>query len=849
MKIKKQVIRNYIWKNQNKYISIGIALSVMMIFSLIQIGESISLQYKTMLTTGYSYDIALKNLSETEEKKLVNYLEAQDGMESYGYEKDILWVDIPGHEEYEYSFLTVYKEGHPFPSGSIEITDGIAPKKAYEVVLEQEVAQVLGVTVGDCINLPIHDSEKLLQCTVTGTYASQDLPEEFSNCTWILVSNLTKDALEKEGIPLETNITAMTVTIAKGEYDQVKVEKLANELREILNSHYDEWLQKEELGQEITETERKQYEDLQERVYVNLQKKEIIEDAQIGQEQFLWIVILALAVAISMILLIYNNISLMTKKRMREYSILRCIGMDHKYLRKLLWIEIGCYAGVGIPFGIILGNILNRIVAKKIISYISGKDMGVIQSPYSYLIAIGISIVAIVLANLQLLIKIKDMTPIEGMNYQDDSFFKKKVTKKMKKRKNLINFLAERNIRRNFGKSMIVVVSLTCCMTLLLVIAYFGTAMRNYLMLEDCYKQKISDFETYIEAGSVTYSNPEAKNSEYVYPENIGEDVEIPGILQCYRFNDFTYTVEDGKEGDYIKWSGTIVLFDDAMLQKLMEDYEELQQLDLSEEILIYVSSEDYQLRNLKNGRQAENNCYINKKQEVELNISAVDDFENVFTEKIKVNAYLKDLNLKDKKWTQLQNSYFIANEKLVKRLYGTVGYNHVLFSVIDDKTVKQKIKDTYVKNVNGAIFNNYVLGSEEDQRLLKGVIYLLVYLVVSMSLTGFSNMSNTMKANLMTRRRENAIMRAIGMSQKTEKKVILKENLRLVTYALIASVILGFICNTTVVFVFFGEFTFYWYVYISLVILFFVLSTVVLELTLKRQYQQTIIENLIRNE
>ena len=53
--------------------------------------------------------------------------------------------------------------------------------------------------------------------------------------------------------------------------------------------------------------------------------------------------------------------------------------------------------------------------------------------------------------------------------------------------------------------------------------------------------------------------------------------MEISGIRQCYRFNDFSYTVEDGKKGDYIKWSGNIVLFDDAMLQKLKEDYAELQ--------------------------------------------------------------------------------------------------------------------------------------------------------------------------------------------------------------------------------------------------------------------------------
>ncbi len=117
------------------------------------------------------------------------------------------------------------------------------------------------------------------------------------------------------------------------------------------------------------------------------------------------------------------------------------------------------------------------------------------------------------------------------------------------------------------------------------------------------------------------------------------------------------------------------------------------------------------------------------------------------------------------------------------------------------------------------------------------------------MSLAGFSNMSNTMKANLMTRRRENGIMRALGMTQKMEKRMIIKENLRLVTYALIASFILGFIINTVIILVLMGEFTFYWYVYIVLAILFFVMSTCVLELTLQRQYQHSIIENLIRDE
>ena len=82
-------------------------------------------------------------------------------------------------------------------------------------------------------------------------YASADLPDEMSDCTWILVSNLTKDALEKDGIKLEMNTTAMTATIAKEDYVEEKVEKLASELRTVLNPHYDDWLKREVNGEKV----------------------------------------------------------------------------------------------------------------------------------------------------------------------------------------------------------------------------------------------------------------------------------------------------------------------------------------------------------------------------------------------------------------------------------------------------------------------------------------------------------------------------------------------------------------------------------------------------------------------
>lgn len=857
MKLKRKVLRNFILKNHNKFISIGIALSVMMIFSLIQIGESLSLQYKSMLTSSFSYDIAIQDVTEQEEKVLVEYLEQQEDMESYGYEKDILWVDIPNHTEYKYSFLTIYKEGHPFPCGDINIVEGTIPKDTYEIGVDSEIAKLLGLSVGDKLDLPIHKSKKTLGCTVSAIYESLNLPEEYNDTTWILISNKTKETLENTKIPLETDTTALTVTISKGKYEEEKVEELVEILRSKINSNYDKLLKKVNLGEVLTKAEQKQYEGIQGKIYENVSKKEIIEDSKIADKQFYLLIVMSIIIAISMILLIYNNISLLTKKRMYDYSILRCIGMNRKYLGKMLWIEIVCYACIGIVLGLLLGNVLNTLVANKIIFFITGNDARVIQTPYSYLISIGISIVAIVIANLQILLKIKRISPIEGLKYQEDfsDFFieksrrKKTKKKKTQSKKKILSFIAKRNMERNFSKSIIVILSLMICMTLLFVIAHFGATMNFSLSGVDSYKQEISNYETYIEAGTIAYNNPEAKNEKYIYPERMGKDIFIPGISQQYRFNDLSYCVTDATEGDFLAWGGKMVLFDDAMIQKLQEDNNALKEIDTSKEILIYVSFQDYELQNI-NGIQAENNCYIDEKQGVNLEITGVDNIDNVFTEHFILTACLKDVYLSDQKWDQNGQGYFIANEKLVKRLYGTVGYNHILFDLEEDnKETKESIKEMYVENVEGAIFNNYKLGSEEDQRMLKGVICLLAYLVAATALVGFSNMSNTIQANLVSRRKENGIMRALGMSKKMQETVILKENIRMVTYALLASTIIGFLVNTTIALAFFGIFMCYWYVYVILAVLFYNISIWVIKLTLKHQHQVTIIENLMGNE
>ena len=60
------------------------------------------------------------------------------------------------------------------------------------------------------------------------------------------------------------------------------------------------------------------------------------------------------------ILNIINSISMSVSARMKQYGILRAIGMDDAQLKRMISAEAGTYAVSGLVVGIALGLVLNR---------------------------------------------------------------------------------------------------------------------------------------------------------------------------------------------------------------------------------------------------------------------------------------------------------------------------------------------------------------------------------------------------------------------------------------------------------------------------------------------------------
>lgn len=90
---------------------------------------------------------------------------------------------------------------------------------------------------------------------------------------------------------------------------------------------------------------------------------------------------------------IVNSISMSVSARMKQYGILRAIGMDDAQLKRMISAEAGTYAVSGLVVGIALGLVLNRMLYTRLITHYFG---AVWQVPWGCLAVIVVVVLAAV---------------------------------------------------------------------------------------------------------------------------------------------------------------------------------------------------------------------------------------------------------------------------------------------------------------------------------------------------------------------------------------------------------------------------------------------------------------------
>ncbi len=168
-------------------------------------------------------------------------------------------------------------------------------------------------------------------------------------------------------------------------------------------------------------------------------------------------------------LLIYNVFDIAVMQEIRRYGLYRTIGMSRKQVRKLINGQAVRLSGLGIPFGMLVGFYIGKAALPAIMNNLSNSytniAVEVSLSPAIFIGAAALTALTVFLSTRKPVRVAANIPPIEAFHYADRA-----VSSRKSKKSALgadIPRLAWSNLGRNRRRTAFIMVSLTLCIVLL----------------------------------------------------------------------------------------------------------------------------------------------------------------------------------------------------------------------------------------------------------------------------------------------------------------------------------------------------------------------------------------------
>lgn len=495
--------------------------------------------------------------------------------------------------------------------------------------------------------------------------------------------------------------------------------------------------------------------------------------------------ILVAIIMVSSIFLIYNSFNISMNERIHQFGILSSIGATSKQLRNSVLFEGICIGIIGIPIGIVVG-----IISIKLVIPIVAKNFGNIF-PTDVALTLSVSFPVIVVAALVSLITILISayipakkavnTPImECIRQTNEIKTEAKVVKISKFSRRIYGLegtLALKNFKRNKKRYRSIVLSLTLSIVLFISGNVFGTTLKR---ISELYVVDI-DYDILFTAENID-------DSERLLLYNKLKSVD--GVYESMSQTVFEYScainTNDLSEL-YQEYSGYTTKDEIVQLPMYLQFIEDSEYLRFIEEKGLpteeYVGQHSKMIAvakqqvNNQDGSVEVLNVFAN--DSVICNVSPKTEDESTIEQDITmtlVDTYSVDPIIQVDKQNPLAFimilPYSLKENFETTNIHSYIGFsffsNDPLQSVGEMETIIQKT----------GITSNYALYSVHsmvDQfRSLTFVVDVFTYFfVIMISLIAIANVFNTISTNIKLRKRELAMLRSIGMSDRSFNKMM----------------------------------------------------------------------------
>ena len=694
---------------------------------------------------------------------------------TYFYEKPIGFSKIESSNEYKpYMYITSVNKEY---FDELKLIEGSFPKNENEAVISNHV-----ITNGG-LNYKVGD-------IVTFTYGSRNIDGDITLANSELVDGefLTNEGTHTYkivGIVDRSNFESYSASGYTAFTLDVNSDKGNANLYVMFNKNKKIIKQSEELAKELNYDGDINYNSTLLALYGESTYGNVM--SSMGG---MMIIMLSL-VSIGCIIVIYNSFAISVMERKKEFGLLSSIGATKRQLSHTVFFEAVVVGVIGIILGILgayigIGCVI--LIINNLISDILEYKLHLVTNPLFIIIPVIFMIVVIGLSAFIPSRRASKVSPIEAIRQNDDI----KINKKKIKTSKLVNKLfgiegeiALKNIKRNKKKYRVTVVSLFISIVLFISFSSYMNYTLNTassVMGEVPYDYQISYF------GDDPNNDKEAldKINEIVKSSDVKEYVSYSvsnlSIIGNYTYSDEYLDFYKSAYGDdgikalnNLKYQYiSIYILDDNSYNK----YKKLIGIDNDSVILL----NKFKGVSYGNNKRVNYNIPVINNGNINIKICNFDNDEDVDTTKY-CNKNIDNIFVTNKSFDLIEEFSYMDDFKLIvnKKLYDSISdssTHYTQFNIISDNTnnIDKLTKDLdKYSNVN---YTNIKEAMRQANNLIL-VVKILMYGFISLvTLIGVTSVFNTISTSMALRKREFAVLRSIGLTNRGFNKILFFESL-----------------------------------------------------------------------
>ena len=693
---------------------------------------------------------------------------------TYFYEKPIGFSKIESSNEYKpYMYITSVNKEY---FNELKLVDGSFPKNENEVVISNHVITNGGLNykVGDIVTF------KYGKRNIEGndTLANSELVDgEFltneGTYTYKIVGIVERSNFESYSA---SGYTAFTVDV-NSDKGNVNLYVMFNKNKNIIK-------QSEELAKELNYNGDINYNSTLLALYGESTYGNVM--SSMGG---MMIIMLSL-VSIGCIIVIYNSFAISVMERKKEFGLLSSIGATKKQLAHTVFFEAVVVGVIGIILGILgayigIGCVI--LIINNLISDMLEYKLHLVTNPLFIIIPVIFMIIVIGVSAFIPSRRASKVSPIEAIRQNDDIKINKKKIRTSKLVLKLFGIegeIALKNIKRNKKKYRVTIVSLFISIVLFISFSSYMNYTLNTassVMGEVPYDYQISYF------GDDNDIDALDKISEIIKSNDVKEYVSYSAsnlsIIGNYTYSDEYldfYKSAYGENGikalNNLKYQYiSIYILDDNSYNK----YKKLIGLDKDSVILL----NKFKGVSYGNNKRVNYNIPVINNGNINIKICNFDDNdEDVDTTKY-CNKNIDNIFVTNKSFDLIEEFSYMDDFKLIvnKKLYDSISdssTHYTQFNIISDNTnnIDKLTKDLdKYSNVN---YTNVKEAMKQANNLIL-VVKILMYGFISLvTLIGVTSVFNTISTSMALRKREFAVLRSIGLTNRGFNKILFFESL-----------------------------------------------------------------------